>query len=66
MASASNTFSSFAFVLFVALFCAVANAQDFGLSPAPTPDAGAAGSVSSSVAVIGASIVLSLFAILKH
>ncbi|TKY49569.1 hypothetical protein E2542_SST27002 [Spatholobus suberectus] len=63
MASQASTF--FAFVL-VALFCAAANAQDFGLSPAPSPDAGAAGSVSSSVAVIGASVVLSLMAILKH
>ncbi|MCI67556.1 transmembrane protein, partial [Trifolium medium] len=30
------------------------------------PDAGAAGSVSNSVAMIGVSIVLSMFAIFKH
>ena len=63
MASPARTF--FAFILaVVALFFAAANAQD--LSPAPSPDAGAAGSVSSSVAMIGASVVLSLMAILKH
>ncbi|KAL2330832.1 hypothetical protein Fmac_018413 [Flemingia macrophylla] len=63
-AMASSPVNFFAVVLVVALFCAVANAQD--LSPVPSPDAGAAGAVSSSVAVIGASVVLSLMAILKH
>ncbi|BAT92997.1 hypothetical protein VIGAN_07187800, partial [Vigna angularis var. angularis] len=58
------TFS--AFLLFVTLFFAAVNAQDFGLSPAPSPDAGAAASVSSSVAVVGALVVLSLMIILKH
>jgi len=58
------TFS--AFFLFITLFFAAVNAQDFGLSPAPTPDAGAAGSVSSSAAVIGTLLVLSVMMILKH
>ncbi|MCI37752.1 hypothetical protein A2U01_0058978, partial [Trifolium medium] len=43
---------------------------DLGLSPAsspaPSPDAGAAGSVTNSMAMIGASVVLSMLAILKH
>ncbi|KAK8469267.1 hypothetical protein PHAVU_005G036066 [Phaseolus vulgaris] len=59
------TFS--ALFLFIALFFAAVNAQDFGLPPAPTPDAGAAGSVSSSAApVIGVLVALSLMIILKH
>ncbi|BAT92725.1 hypothetical protein VIGAN_07154300 [Vigna angularis var. angularis] len=64
-AMASQTFS-FAVVLVVALFFAVASAQDLSPAPAPGPDAGAAGSVSSSMAVIGASVVLSMLAIFKH
>ncbi|QCD95806.1 hypothetical protein DEO72_LG6g502 [Vigna unguiculata] len=58
------TFS--AFLLFVTLFFAAVNAQDFGLSPAPSPSAGAAASVPSSVAVVGALVVLSFMIILKH
>lgn len=69
MASSAMTFKSMA-VVFVAVFffAAVASAQDLGLSPspAPGPDVGAAGSVSSSVAMIGASIVLSMLALLNH
>ncbi|QCD95551.1 hypothetical protein DEO72_LG6g245 [Vigna unguiculata] len=66
MASQTLSFNSFAVVLVVALFFAVASAQDLSTAPAPGPDAGAAGSVSSSMAVIGASIVLSMLAIFKH
>lgn len=69
MASSAMTFKSMA-VVFVAVFffAAVASPQDLGLSPspAPGPDVGAAGSVSSSVAMIGASIVLSMLALLNH
>ncbi|KAK7334765.1 hypothetical protein VNO80_26528 [Phaseolus coccineus] len=58
------TFS--AFFLFIALFFAAVNAQDFGLPPAPTPDAGAAGSASTSAPVIAALVALSLMIIFKH
>ncbi|RZB97049.1 hypothetical protein D0Y65_020643 [Glycine soja] len=64
MASPARTFFAFILAVVALFFAAAANAQD--LSPAPSPDAGAAGSVSSSVAMIGASVVLSLMAILKH
>ncbi|AES69396.1 hypothetical protein MtrunA17_Chr3g0088001 [Medicago truncatula] len=67
MASSATTmkFFSFFFVVFVAV---VASAQDLSPSsaPAPGPDVGACGSVTSSVAMIGASIVLSMLAILKN
>ncbi|KAK7401512.1 hypothetical protein VNO78_13056 [Psophocarpus tetragonolobus] len=66
MASRALSFNSFAVALVAALFFAVAAAQDLSLAPAPGPDAGAAGAVSSSVALIGASIVLLMFAIFKH
>jgi hypothetical protein len=69
MASSSATTTKF-FSFFLALvFAAVmASAQDLSpsLAPAPGPDAGAAGSITSSVAMIGASIVLSMLAIFKH
>ncbi|KAK4253702.1 hypothetical protein QN277_010343 [Acacia crassicarpa] len=63
-----STFKAFAVLLTVALFSVAASAQDFNLSPspAPAPEVGAAGSVSSSVALIGASIILSMLAILKN
>jgi len=59
--------SFFLVALVAALFFAVATAQDLSpvSAPAPGPDAGAAGSVSSSIAIIGASIVVSMLAILK-
>ncbi|PNX65956.1 hypothetical protein L195_g028528 [Trifolium pratense] len=69
MASLSaTTMKSFSFFLVVVFAAAVASAQDLSpsLAPAPGPDAGAAGSVTSSVAIIGASIVLSMLAIFKH
>ncbi|KAG4947744.1 hypothetical protein HKD37_15G044276 [Glycine soja] len=66
MASQATSFKSFVIALIVALFFAAAIAQDLSPAPAQGPDAGAAGSVSSSVAVIGASVVLSMFAIFKH
>ncbi|CAJ2639176.1 unnamed protein product [Trifolium pratense] len=69
MASLSaTTMKSFSFFLVVVFAAAVASAQDLSpsLAPAPGPDAGAAGSVTSSVAIIGTSIVLSMLAIFKH
>ncbi|CAK8565128.1 unnamed protein product [Lathyrus sativus] len=65
MASTISTVNIFCF-LFV--FASIASAQDVSLAsaPAPGPDAGAAGSVTSSVAMIGASIVLSILAIFKN
>ncbi|TKY49571.1 hypothetical protein E2542_SST27004 [Spatholobus suberectus] len=66
MASQAMSFKSFTIVLVVTLFFAAASAQDLSPAPMPGPDAGAAGSVSSSVALIGASVVLSMLAILKH
>jgi hypothetical protein len=66
MASSATTLKFFS-LFFVVVFAGVVSAQDLGLSPAPAsgPDAGVAGSVTSSVAMIGASIVLSMFALLK-
>ncbi|KAJ7949147.1 Malonyl-coenzyme:anthocyanin 5-O-glucoside-6'''-O-malonyltransferase [Quillaja saponaria] len=63
-----SSHKALAVVLVVAIFSAVASAQDFNLSPspAPAPDAGAAGSVSTSMAVIGSSFFLSMLAILKQ
>jgi len=68
MASQAFSVNSFLVALVAALFFAVAAAQDLSpaSAPAPGPDAGAAGSVSSSMAVIGASVVVSMLAILKH
>ncbi|RHN66171.1 hypothetical protein MtrunA17_Chr3g0087911 [Medicago truncatula] len=67
MASSSATTMKL-FVVFVIVFTTVASAQDLSpsLAPAPGPDAGAAGFVTSSVAMIGASIVLSMVAIFKN
>ncbi|ESW20844.1 hypothetical protein PHAVU_005G019400 [Phaseolus vulgaris] len=66
MASQAFSVDSFFLVALVAaLFFAAATAQDLSPAPAPGPDAGAAGSVSSSIAIIGASIVVSMLAILK-
>ncbi|TKY49575.1 hypothetical protein E2542_SST27008 [Spatholobus suberectus] len=67
MASQAISFKSFVIVLVVELFFSTAAfAQELSPAPALGPDAGAAGSVSSSLATIGASVVLSMLAILKH
>ncbi|KAL5078029.1 hypothetical protein RYX36_017013 [Vicia faba] len=67
MASSGTTLKFF-FVF--AVLAVMASAQELGLSPAstpaPSPDAGAAGYVTSSMAMIGVSIVLSMFVLLKH
>jgi hypothetical protein len=69
MASSATTLKFFS-LFFVVVFVGVVStqAQDLGLSPAPAPgpNAGVAGCVTCSVTMIGASIVLSMFALLKH
>ncbi|QCD95650.1 hypothetical protein DEO72_LG6g345 [Vigna unguiculata] len=67
MASQSFSVNFFLVALIAALFFAVTSAEELSAAaPAPGPDAGAAGSVSSSLAMIGASIVVSMLAILKQ
>ncbi|KAL2330833.1 hypothetical protein Fmac_018414 [Flemingia macrophylla] len=63
MASTKSTFISLAVLLLLALSSATVSAQG---SPTPAPDAGAAGIVSSSAAVIGAAVVFSMLAIFNH
>ncbi|MCI60776.1 transmembrane protein, partial [Trifolium medium] len=57
--SSATTMKFFSFFLVINFAAVVASAQYISpsLAPAPSPDAGAAGSVTSSVAMIGASIV---------
>ncbi|KAK4343777.1 hypothetical protein RND71_036871 [Anisodus tanguticus] len=65
MAQSSITMK--ALVLVVLLSTVVASsAQEIGMSPAPSPDAGAGFSLSSSGALIGTSLLLSLFALLRQ
>ncbi|WJX30991.1 hypothetical protein P8452_19474 [Trifolium repens] len=68
MASSATTMKFFSFLVVIVFAATMALAQDLSpsLAPAPGPDAGAAGSITSSVAMIGASIVLSMLAIFKH
>ncbi|KAL1346301.1 hypothetical protein HN51_019987 [Arachis hypogaea] len=72
MASQMSTmFRSLAFILAVAIFCfAYSTGQDIGSAPSseptPGPQAGAAVAVFGSMAMVGASVVMSLLAILKH
>ncbi|CAJ2639179.1 unnamed protein product [Trifolium pratense] len=68
MASSASTTKFFSFFVVLVLAASMASAQDLSpsLAPAPGPDAGAAGSVTNSVAMIGVSIVLSMLAIFKH
>ncbi|QCD95555.1 hypothetical protein DEO72_LG6g249 [Vigna unguiculata] len=66
MASQAFSVNFFLVALIAALFFAVATAEELTPAAAPGPDAGAAASVSTSMAVIGASIVVSMFAILKQ
>ncbi|CAL0333565.1 unnamed protein product [Lupinus luteus] len=63
-----TTFKALSIVLLVALFSIAASAQELSpaSSPAPSPDAGAAVSVTTSVAMVGASLLFSLLAVLKH
>ncbi|KEH33214.1 hypothetical protein MtrunA17_Chr3g0088251 [Medicago truncatula] len=65
---ASSAMKFFPFFMVIIFAATVASAQNLSpsLAPAPGPDAGAAGSVTSSVAMIGVSIVLSMLAIFKH
>ncbi|KAL3369312.1 hypothetical protein AABB24_009910, partial [Solanum stoloniferum] len=55
-----------AFVLAVFLAAVVVSAQEPSLAPAPAPDAGAAFSLPVSGALIGTSLLMSLFAVLRH
>ncbi|KAK4377931.1 hypothetical protein RND71_004227 [Anisodus tanguticus] len=55
-----------AFVLAVVLAAVAASAQEVGLAPAPSPDAGAGFSVPVSGALIGTSLLVSLFASLRN
>ncbi|WJX36914.1 hypothetical protein P8452_24746 [Trifolium repens] len=69
MASSSAiTMKFFSFFVVIIFAAAVASAQDLSpsLAPAPGPDAGAARFVASSVAMIGASILVSMLAIFKN
>ncbi|GFZ00457.1 hypothetical protein Acr_14g0000930 [Actinidia rufa] len=52
----------------VAIFAAAASAQDSGMAPAPAPsmDAGSAHLLPVSAAIVFSSVVLSLFALIKH
>ncbi|AES69398.1 hypothetical protein MtrunA17_Chr3g0088021 [Medicago truncatula] len=65
---ASSAMKFFSFFLVIIFAATVASAQDLSpsLAPAPGSDAGVAGSVTSSVAMIGVSVVLSMIAIFKH
>ena len=64
----ASSMKCFAFFLVVVFAATMASAQDLrpSLAPAPGPDAGAAGSVTNSVAMIGASIILSMLALFKN
>uniref|UniRef100_A0A3Q7GJT5 Uncharacterized protein n=1 Tax=Solanum lycopersicum TaxID=4081 RepID=A0A3Q7GJT5_SOLLC len=55
-----------AFVLAVFLAAVVVSAQEPTLAPAPAPDAGAAFSLPVSGALIGTSLLVSLFAALRQ
>ncbi|AES69395.1 hypothetical protein MtrunA17_Chr3g0087981 [Medicago truncatula] len=68
MASSATTMKFFSFFFVAMLAASIASAQDLSpsLSPAPGPDAGAAGYVTNSVTMVGVSIVLSMLAIFKH
>ncbi|CAK8565116.1 unnamed protein product [Lathyrus sativus] len=67
MAPSATTMKFLSF-FFIVVFAAAASAQDLSpsLAPAPGPDAGSAGSITNSVVMIGASIVLSMLATFKH
>ncbi|CAN4095845.1 unnamed protein product [Withania somnifera] len=55
-----------AFVLAVFLAAVAVSAQEPSLAPAPSPDAGAGFSLPVSGALIGSSLIMSLFAVLRH
>ncbi|KAL1300293.1 hypothetical protein HN51_044968 [Arachis hypogaea] len=67
----SQMSTMFRSLAFIAIFCfAYSTGQDIGSAPSseptPGPKAGAAVAVFGSMAVVGASVVMSLLAILKH
>lgn len=53
-------------LLAVVMLAVTASAQEFGMAPAPSPDAGAAFSLPVSTAFIASSLFVSLFALLRH
>ncbi|KAK4345948.1 hypothetical protein RND71_036124 [Anisodus tanguticus] len=55
-----------AFILAIVLAAVAASAQEVGLAPSPSPDAGAGFSVPISGALIGTSLLVSLFASLRN
>ena len=55
-----------AFLLFVFLVVVTVSAQEPSLAPAPSPDAGAGFSLPVSGVLIGTSLLVSLFAVLRH
>lgn len=55
-----------AFVIAFVLIAVTASAQEVGLAPAPSPDAGAGFSLPVSGALIGTSLLVSLFASLRN
>ncbi|KAI8009269.1 hypothetical protein LOK49_LG06G00846 [Camellia lanceoleosa] len=63
-----SSFKALAVFFVVALFSAIASAQDSGMAPASSPgmDAGSAFSLPISAAVVCSSLALSLVALIKH
>ncbi|KAI5652430.1 hypothetical protein M9H77_29617 [Catharanthus roseus] len=55
-----------ALVLAVVMLTVTSSAQDIGMAPSPSPDAGAAFSLPVSTAFIVSSLFFSLFALLRH
>ncbi|KAM3268074.1 hypothetical protein P3S67_031624 [Capsicum chacoense] len=64
MAYVSMVIKAFILAIFLAA-CAV-SAQEPSLAPTPSPDAGAGFSMPVSGALIGTSLVMSLFALLRN
>ncbi|PSS10001.1 Meiosis arrest female protein [Actinidia chinensis var. chinensis] len=63
-----NSFAAFFVVAVIAIFSVTASAQDFEMAPAqpPSMDTGSAYSLPISGAIVCASVVLSLLALMKH
>nr|GME16430.1 hypothetical protein B456_002G152900 [Ipomoea batatas] len=57
---------AFLFAVVLVVFSVAATAQNIGSAPTPSPDAGAAFSLSISSAVIGTPPLVSVTALLRH
>ncbi|GMP86951.1 hypothetical protein CsSME_00039524 [Camellia sinensis var. sinensis] len=57
---------SFVLAVFFMAAATVVSAQDTAMTPAPSPDAGAAFLVPVSGAIVGYSLVISFLAFLRH